>query len=312
MIRKLTGLLAALAIGLTALPARAVFENVDVSPRARAMGDAAVAVGDPAYAAYFNPAGLAGLERPALATSYVRPYALDFTDLIYVGGAFRIGDLPGSFGFGVRRFAVDWDDEDLETGETESVDLLSEGTYTLSYGMPIYEDLHSSVRFGGSLNLYNLEFGPTLDVADGGTATDPGSDTVAGLDVGLLVTVHERTRLGVLVKNLNNPQIGVDEEELQQRIHGGLAYEPYIGVITTFEFENVLGEEVQYHGGIEMAVAEGLFIRCGAMTQPSKLTAGFGYEVEGLGLHYGFSTGGGTLDSSHQFGFTLTWGGETP
>jgi hypothetical protein len=48
------------------------------------------------------------------------------------------------------------------------------------------------------------------------------------------------------------------------------------------------------------------------MTQPSKLTAGFGYEVKGLGLNYAFSTGGGTLDGSHQFGLSLTWGGETP
>jgi hypothetical protein len=312
MTRKLTGLLAALALGLSALPARAVFENVDVSPRARAMGDAAVAVADDAFAPYFNPAGLASLTQPALASSYVRPYALSFTDLIYVGGAFRVAGLPGSFGFGVRRFSVEWDDEDLVTGRTESVDLLSENTYTLSHGLTLYQDMHSTTQLGASLNLYNLDFGPALDEADGGQGIDPGSDTVAGLDVGLLVTLHERTRLGVLVKNLNNPQIGLEQEALQQRIHGGVAYEPYLGVITTFEFENVLGEAVQYHGGIEMAVSEGLFLRFGAMTQPSKLSAGFGYEVKGLGLHYGFSTGGGTLDSSHQFGLTLTWGGETP
>jgi hypothetical protein len=305
--------LLALPLVWVAWPAWAAFENMDVSPRARGMGDAQVAVADDAFASYFNPAGLARLSWGTLATSYVRPYGLSFTDLVYVGGALPLGTRYGGLGFGVRRFEVDWDHEDPETGAVSSVDLLQESTYTVSHGIRIYEDIHNTILLGSSLNVYNLKFGPSVGTDGYGLqGQDPGSDTCVGIDVGLLVTLRERTRLGVLVKNLNNPQIGLGNEEIGQRIHGGIAYEPYLGVVTTFELENVLGEELQYHGGVAMAVAEGLELRFGTMTNPNKLTAGFGYTVRSVALNYGFSTGGGTLDSSHQFGLNFTWGGEAP
>jgi len=109
---------------------------------------------------------------------------------------------------------------------------------------------------------------------------------------------------------MNNAMIGEDEEELGHRLIAGLSYEPYDGVITTFEFDNELGESVQYHGGVEMYVAEGFCLRSGIVTNPNKLTAGFGYSVMGMTLDYGFSTGGGVLDYTHQFGLNYNWGGE--
>ena len=110
--------------------------------------------------------------------------------------------------------------------------------------------------------------------------------------------------------NLNNPIIGLDEEELGHRLIAGVSYIPYDGVVTTFEFDNELGEDVQYHGGIEMVVAQGLSLRAGIVTNPNKLTAGFGYSMNGMALNYGFSTGGGVLDYTHQFGLNFNWGGE--
>ena len=49
-------------------------------------------------------------------------------------------------------------------------------------------------------------------------------------------------------------------------------------VITTFEFDNELGYDVQYQGGVEMYVVKGFALRAGVITNPSKLTAGFGYD----------------------------------
>lgn len=164
--------------------------------------------------------------------------------------------------------------------------------------------MHSRVDVGATLNMYHLKFGETV------SGLDPGNDSALGIDLGLLVTVHERTKLGVMVKNLNNPNIGVDEEELAHRLVAGISYEPYEGVITTFEFDNELGQDTQYHGGIEMFVAEGFALRAGVITNPSKLTAGFGYALNRFALNYGFSTGGGTLESTHQFGVQVSWGGE--
>jgi hypothetical protein len=294
--------LLALTLGLTAGTARAAFENVSVSPRSRAMGDAGVAVADDAFASYLNPAAMAGLSHNTLGSSYVRPFGLAFTDLVYFGGALPISPKAGTIGFGFRHFGVSY----------EGSDLLKESTFTVSHGISLYSDIHSTVNFGYSLNVYRLEFGPT--VGSDGQGTDgfnPGDDTALGLDLALLIVLHERTRLGLLAKNVNIPQIGEDNEEIPQRIQGGIAYEPYLGVVTTFEIESQLGEEVMYHGGLEMEVADSFRLRFGVQTAPNKLTAGFGYGIEGFSLEYGFSTGGGVLDSSHQFGLTYSWGGET-
>ncbi len=114
----------------------------------------------------------------------------------------------------------------------------------------------------------------------------------------------------MLVHNVNAPKIGRDEEELPRRLHAGLAYEPYAGVMTVFELESLHGEDPQWHGGMELAVVEGFVLRAGLITKPNKLTAGFGYQFGGAALSYGFSTGGGVLDSSHQFGLSWAWGGE--
>ena len=302
MIRNWTGFLLALALALTALPAAASFDNIAVSARARAMGECGTAIADDAYAPYFNPAGLAALTGPTAAASYIRPYSLAFADLVYLGGALPLQGRGGTLGIGLRRFGVTFG----------GVDLMRETTVTLAHGLKLFEDMHSTVRIGYALNLYNLKFAPSVGMADTSFtgSTDPGSDTVFGLDLGLLVTLHERTRLGVMIRNANNPQIGLDNEEIARRVHGGLAFAPYDGVWTTFEFENVIGREITYHGGVEVALDYGLTARAGVLTNPSKLTGGFGYRWRNLGVDYGFSTGGGTLDSSHQFGLSWAWGGD--
>jgi hypothetical protein len=290
-------LFAALVLGLAAGPASAAFDNVDTSPRARAMGDSGVATATDAFAPYFNPAGMAGLQGNTLGNSYVQPYSLDFMDQVYFGGVFSLNEKFGSLGFGLRRWATTYED----------VDLHKETTYTLAHGIRLYEDTHTTIDVGSAVNLYRLEFGE--NISGDFLADDAGT---VGFDASMLVTLHRRTRLGVMVKNINNPQIGIDNEELTQRLHVGLAYEPYADVTTVFEIESALGLDPQYHGGVEFRILETLALRTGIITNPGKLTAGFGYEFEGATVNYGFSTGGGILQPSHQFGLTFAWGGEAP
>jgi len=295
MDRKFAAILSLTALALAALPAQAAFENVMVSPRARAMGDASVAVPDAPFASYLNPAGLAAIPAAgAVGLSYVQPYGLDFNRLYYLGAAWRLPGRAGALGFGFRQFKVEYED----------VALQKESTFTLSHGLYLYQDLHSSVAVGYGLNLYRLEFGETV------SGFDPGHADALGLDLALVAVLHDRTRFGVLVHNLNSPKIGEDEEQVPERLQAGVAYEPYAGVVTTFEVETMQGEPVQWHGGLELEMVPGFQLRAGIISEPSKLTAGFGYTFHGWALNYGFSTGGGVLDSTHQFGLTAAWGGD--
>lgn len=298
--RAITALTVLVVLGLSAQPASALFENTTINPAARGMGEASVAVPDAAYAAMVNPAQLAAAERGEAAVSYVRPFGYSFSDFMSIGAAVPIDPRYGNLGIGLTTFSVDH----FDSGENKDVSLLKETQLTLAHGFRLYGDMHSTIDFGYALNMFRAEFGTTV------SDDEPGDDTVVGVDVGLMVSLHKRTRLGFKVYNLNNPDIGLDNEELGRRLIAGISYEPYDGVITTFEFDNELGQELQYHGGVAMTVIEGFQLRAGIGTNPSKLTGGFGYTFEDFSLDYGFSTGGGTLESEHQFGLKFAWGGE--
>ncbi len=176
MKRRLAAILAVLSLATLVAPAQAAFENLMISPRARAMGDASVAEGEATYAATVNPAQLARLGTDGeVGVSYVQPYGLDFHRLYYLGAAMRLPGQTGSLGFGFRQYGVEY----------EGVDLQTESTFTVAYGLPLYEDIHSRIDLGVGLNLYRLEFGETV------TGIDPGNDLTTGLDVGLSATLHE-------------------------------------------------------------------------------------------------------------------------
>ena len=296
MFRKPTILFVLVVLGFSAGVAQAYFDDTVISPRSRGMGESGVAVPDGQSSAFLNPAHLVGVEGASLGAAYVRPFRLDYTNFYYLGGALPVNSRWGNFGFGLSNFQVEFQD----------VDLLRETQLSLAHGVNLFRDMHSSVDFGWSLSMYNVHLGSTED------ETDPGSATTVGVDVGMLMTLHERTRLGFQIKNLNNPDIGFDEEELARRLVAGVSYEPYDGVITTFEIENELDHEVQYHGGMEFFVVEEFALRAGVVTNPNKVTGGFGYSFNPFSLQYGFSTGGGVLVSTHQFGLNFAWGGEAP
>ncbi|MFT7699855.1 MAG: hypothetical protein ACI8S7_001688 [Candidatus Krumholzibacteriia bacterium] len=294
MIRKLTLIMILAALGLTAETASALFDEPTVNPRSRAMGETSVSVSDPAFAAFVNPGQLASVDMGAVSAAYTQPFGASFNDFFYLGAAIPLSEKWGNIGVGLSDYKVEFD----------GVTLQKETQLSVAHGFSLYHDMHSTINFGYALNLYSVEFGEST------SGIDPGSDTVFGIDVGMDVTVHERTHIGFQVKNLSNPMIGLDQEELAKRLVAGVSYEPYDGVITSFEFNNQLGEDIQYRGGAEFVLVEGFALRAGVVTGPNKLTGGFGYNFQSFGLNYGFSTGGGVLDSTHHFGLEFAWGGE--
>ncbi len=295
MIRKATILLILAGLALAA-PAGAYFESTPVSARSRAMGESFTAVPDVAFAALHNAAWLADVPNGEVAASYVRPFGYDFTDFYAASAAIPLQGNFGNLGLGVTHFKV----------AVADTSLLSETRLTLAQGFELFSDYHSRICLGWALNLYSVDAGESV------SGFEPGSDTAIGVDAGLTMVLHKRTRAGVQVRNLNNPTIGLDGQELPRALVAGIAYEPYDGVLTTFEFDNTLGREVRYHGGLEMAIIDGFSLRAGVITDPNRLTGGFGYQRGRVGIDYGFSTGGGTLESTHQFGVRLAWGGEAP
>jgi hypothetical protein len=290
---------AALLVTLGAPPARALFDDLPLSPRARALGNATVATTNDAWAFYYNPAMLPTLTMPQAGLATVRPNGLDFNRLTGVAIATPLRGKRGGVAFGWRRYGVEHND----------VDLATENTLTVSHGIRLFGDASTALSFGWGLNFYNADFSKSIGLAGDGTdGVDPGDAWAFGFDLGALANIYERTRVGFFTRNLNNPTMGDDNEELRRQVSLGLAYDPYPGVTTAVDVRNALGdEEFRVCAGIEMEIAPPLRLRFGLETQPAKVAGGFAVKLPWVTIDYGFSTGGGVLDASHHFGLGVRW-----
>lgn len=292
--RRIIPVLAGLAVLTAATPALAAFEDVDVSPRTRSLGGAYCAQPADAYAPFLNAAALAWTGDPTGAASFVQPFGYDFSKQLVASGTMRAGKW-GGLGLGIRHFAVDYKGEKLT----------SETTVSLAHGIQLMKDLQSMLAAGWSINLYNLDYGLSLDAdpAQTGTGIDPGSATAFGINISAQAAIYNRTRVGFYALNLNNPTIGdTDKEDLIRRVGAGVAYMPYKGVTTVLDISHELGSPVQFRGGTEFEVNDLLRLRAGVRSEPGIFTAGVGVSHLGITVDYGFSTGGGTLAATHQFG----------
>jgi hypothetical protein len=287
-------------VATTVIPAAALFEDLALSPRARALGEATTVTLDDPWAFHYNPAMLVRLAEPQLGMATVRPNGLGFNRLTGAALAAPLRGRTGTLAVGWRRYGVEYG----------GVDLATENTLSVAHAFRLFGDASTSASLGWTLHMYHAEFAPSIGPsasAPGTGSIDPGGAWTFGIDVGALVTVYDRTRVGFFTRNLNSPTIGEDEEELRQLVAVGIAYEPYPGVTTAVDLRNSLGEDARFSGGMEFEVVPGLDLRAGLETGPNKITGGAGLHLPYLSLDYGFSTGGGVLDASHHFGVGLSW-----
>ena len=290
--RGAVGLLAALSLAASA-PARAAFEDIEVSPQTRAIGGSWVAAADDPYAPLHNPAALAWAKR-AVAASYVRPFGYDFASQSALSATAALPGNWGGAGVSIRHFGVEYQKESLT----------SETTVSFAHGFRLLADRQSELSLGWTLNYLALEYGPSV------TGIDPGHASSVTLNLGGQAVIRGRTRVGFQTLNVTDATIGdLDKEPLRRGIWAGLSYAPYPGVTTVLDMASELGRVVQYRGGAEFQVAEFAWLRAGVRTEPNVFTGGFGLKSGRLLLDYGFSTGGGVLAETHQVGIGFGFAG---
>jgi hypothetical protein len=269
--------------------AHAVFDDLELSPRARGLGGSYAGLSGSADGVFYNPAGLVNVGNYDFSASVFELFDLNFARV----NAFAVAvptESWGTFGVGYADFRVEYEDATLSI----------ERSLTLSHGLMLMEDLSSSLAIGYSINLYNLDY-PTVSV----TGLDLGSATTFGLDIGFLARLQERTTAGVFYKNVNNPEIGDPvATDLPQRISGGIAYRPYDGVITAAEIEKELGEDIQFHGGVEFEVADPLRLRFGAQSKPNLFDVGAAFEYRNLHVDVTY-THHPVLDATLHYGLGI-------
>jgi DNA uptake protein ComE-like DNA-binding protein len=129
-----------------------------------------------------------------------------------------------------------------------------------------------------------LEFGATQSL-------DLGSETTFGLDVGVLGVLRERTRLGLFLRNINEPSVGkYRSEPIPQWVTAAVSYQPYYGVVTELDVRTMRGESVEILMGMQFAVTEMLDLRVGFQTEPNTLAGGFTLKIKSFAVDYAYSS----------------------
>jgi hypothetical protein len=270
-------ILCSIIVGLLAGEASPyVFDSMDVSSKARGMGGAWTASADDATAMFYNPACLVRSDGPSGYATLLQPNSQAFEMLGFFAYGMPIGEDQG-FGVSFRTFGVEYED----------VDLMDEKTLSLGYAKLLLKDLHSALYMGGGLNIYMLDFGATQTI-------DLGSDRTYGIDLGVLGILRERTRVGFMLHNMNQPVLGVGGEPLPQWLAVGVSYRPYYGVTTELDIRALRGEDPEVHMGMEFGITEFLDMRFGFQTEPNSLTGGLTLARLPLGrpvdVDYAYST----------------------
>jgi len=180
----------------------AAFYFIGSGARARALGNAFVAVADDASAVYWNPAGIAQLESPTL-MMMDRITTLD-TNYANLMGVLPINDTIGTLGLNVIFFSVDdipvFDNQGNPGGELTD----KEGALILSYAYGI-GDISFGVNFKG---IYQRMDGEKNATGVGRTET-----WGAGVDLAVLYQITKNFRVGVTLHDKIKLR-DVDDEDL--------------------------------------------------------------------------------------------------
>ncbi len=288
------------------------FLRLGVGARAKAVGDAHVALARGAEASYYNPAGLPLLTNSEVLASY-RALALDrqFTFMglaIPISPKLESGRLAGGLALSWIRAGVSnidgRDSDGRATGELSN----SENAFALSFALnPI-----PAVSLGLSVKVLWNRF-PGVGI-DGATI----SAASVGFDFGAMIRPVSWVSFGVSVRDVNSNYTwntdklyGEDGSEVINKFptifRYGLALRPpqIPRLLLLFDFEDSKQLDSRLHAGTEVTVAENLLLRAGY--DDGSLTLGGGYAFGLLGkrseLNYAYVAPGDRPEEEHVF----TW-----
>jgi LysM repeat protein len=296
---KKVSLLAAAAALCFAGPVSASFNDSGYAARQAAMGQAFTAIADDSGSVPANPAGLINLSGPELTAVYGKLYQ-GLTDNSDIG--------RGYFGFAapVKRWlpgaaAFSWD-------ETRLTEAYAETSFSVSYATRAWRGLATGMTLKYLRKGYE---------ADSYTAADPlfsggYSKAALGVDLGAHYRLSPKYTFGLLLRNVNRPDLGIGEKDaLPAQGRLGAAYWLRNGVVSA---DAGFGEDFELALGAEYVLHHKYPIRLGLNVNDDarrNVSFGLGARMASFGLDYSFTLPiGGVQDisGSHLLAFSMRFG----
>jgi hypothetical protein len=297
---------ALLALALAgAAPAFASFQNPIVSPESAALGGASLTSSHDSASLFGNPAQLAGMMQPDFYFMYDQMYA-GLAGVGAIGQGFISGGLPtryGTFGFGLGMF--------------RAAGLMEERTLALTYARKLTDRLEIGLT-GKQLYHSFLIGGDSLAAADPVFAQGHSSSAF-GLDLGLRAKVTDAFHVGLVVRNLNEPNVGLAiEDRVPREVQGGLSYDLAkrrlrFTADLTYRDNNAgaTQERLTPALGVEKGFQDSRFVFRAGLT-PDSFSAGFGLRWGTVGLDYALVLNRNLIAGNvgtHQLGLRVRFGG---
>tara|TARA_Y100000590_G_scaffold421457_1_gene525147 strand:+ start:905 stop:1792 length:888 start_codon:yes stop_codon:yes gene_type:complete len=221
---------------------------------------------------FHNPAGIVELDNAEFSMGGGNLYGYNWLPSYYAIGVMPIPDL-GNVGFSLQQFETKY----------SNITLSKEQVFSIAQGFNIQKDKNSHMALGYTANIIQWKLGNSAGISgdgvDGQNLTSTNANVMT-IDVGILASLREKYRFGILIKNVNSGTIGknMSRQILPQRIHVGITYKPIPGLSTTISAERVLANNtLQIKGSIRYKVNSLLQIYSGAQLKPNRF--GFGCEL---------------------------------
>ncbi len=264
--------------------------------RSLGMGKAFVSIADDASATYWNPAGLAQIDRKEITALHAILWADTMYDFIsYVHPITGIGTVGGSI---TRLYSGKFDGRDENNIPTHEFSD-SQTALGASYGKQVVDVL----ALGASIKYvtHNLD-----DHKNGNFTIDIG-----GMYKSPMV---EHLQVGLNLRNLIGMRTGAPtEDKLPLTLRFGFNYKllrDKLALVVDLEKSKA---PLSYHFGAEYWAFQYLAVRLGM--DPEEFTLGFGIRYRDYGLDYAFAThdlgGSHRLSASWKFGPSITAASET-
>jgi len=243
------------------------FLKIGVGARAAAMGDAFTAVADDSTSLYWNPAGLAKMEKGQLSATYNMWFAGINQGYLGMGLPLSIGGVAAG---GVNYVDMgDFDGRD-EAGNPTGTFTASALNYQLGYANRVGEKF-----------MWGISAGLVQD-----TIADDIKSTYAA-NFGLLFETSESLSLGLALQNIGG-QLGGDPLPFLAKI--GMAY-TWKSLLLAVDIAKPTDNDLYYGAGIEWWIMDGIALRAGYKTNQDigeGLTAGLGFDKGKIRFDYAY------------------------
>jgi competence ComEA-like helix-hairpin-helix protein len=261
-------------IGLLVLPtqpASAAFQHFTIGTRQMALAGADVALPASGFGMHANPAGMVYANHRKVEFFYNRPFGLKELTQQSIGYSDPLlFNQHGVIGLGAMTYGFE---------------LYKETRLGLSYARA----LHPKLAVGGTLDYNQLSI------------KGYGQASCLGIDIGVLTVLHPSLTVGFRLDNLNQPEIGKQNESIPLTYRAGLAYflDEQTTILMDWYYEPEFDLSIQT--GLELSLVEFLSLQVGYATQPATLSGGFGLHYGNLDVMYAVSSHS-DLGLSHAVG----------